>query len=191
MVRYRELGLPAREAGAINSLANIYDEQKDRLKAIETYTRALSLFPSQAGYILRNRANQYLHLKDVDNAVRDIEAAAKLQPDNAYLFLRRGQLALLQGRYAEALAHFAAALARYPRMNSACFGIGLAHLRAGQATEALAAYEQGLSFTDSPSDLDDALEELESLKHEANAPVGAEDALRLLLEWKEQRQVHR
>ena len=179
---------PADEAAGYNALGAMYERQKEYSQAIQAYSRALELFPDHV-YIWRNRAELYLKMKDATNAARDIETAAGLQPENAYLFLRRGQLAILQGRYAEALTHLAAALERYPRMNYAYFGMGLAHLRAGQADQALKAYQQGLAVTDSPADLDDALEELEALRQdtERGAPAGVEDAWRLVQEWKEQR----
>ncbi len=182
--RYRALQLPAEEAGAINSIANVYDSQKDYQKAIEAYTRALALFPAQAGYILRNRANQYLKLKDAANAARDIEAAAKIQSHHPYLFLRRGELAILLGNYDEAITHFNSALKQYPRMNIAHFGIGLARLRAGRQVEALAAYQQGLSLTDACKELDDPVEELEKLKAEQPSLAGLDEALALLKSWK-------
>ncbi len=173
---------PADEAAALNPLAIAYEKQKNYLQAIEIYTRALELFPDHA-FIRRNRANLYLKLKDAESAARDIEAAARLQPDNAYLFLRRGQLAILLGQHAEAVAHFHIALEHYPRMNDAHFGIGLAHLRAGQPDEALKAYQDGLSLTDARKELDDAIEDLEELKAEHPSLIGIEGAIQLLQHW--------
>jgi tetratricopeptide (TPR) repeat protein len=183
ILSYRSLGLPADEAGAINSIANLYDDRKERHKAIEAYTRALMIPEGQKGYILRNRANQYLKLKDAENATRDIEAAEKIQPNHPYLFLRRGELAILLGHYAEAISYFTTAIQQYPRMNGAYFGIGLAHLRAGQLEEALTAYKQGLSLTVSPSDLDDALEELDAFQHETTSPAHVQAVRQLIEDW--------
>ena len=183
IMRYRALGMPANEAGVLNSIANIYDKQKDHWKAIETYTRALDIFPTQAGYILRNRAYQYIKLKEIDLAENDLDRAAQLQPDNAYLFLRRAQLANLRGEHEQALAHCAAALERYPRMNHAHFERGIAYLHLGEQGQAIEAYRQGLEVTDAPSDLDDALDELQTMQNEAEAPTGVAEAIQLLQDW--------
>ena len=171
---------PADEASGYNALGNMYEKQKEYDKAIQAYSTALELFPDHT-YIWRNRADMYLKMKDAVHAAHDIEQAARLQPDNAYLFLRRGQLAILQGQYDEALAHLQAALERYPRMNAAHFNVGLAHLRAGQAAQALEAYRQGLAVTDAPPELDDALEDLAELGPEAEA------ARQMIQEWIESR----
>ncbi len=172
---------PSNEAYGFNAIADLYDEQKDYPKAIAAYTRALELFPEHV-FIWRNRAYQYLKLKDELNASQDIEQAARLQPDNAYLFLRRGQLALLRDEYDEALAHFQAALERYPRMNDAYFGIGLAHLRAGRPIEAREAYQQGLDLTHSASELDDPRDALAELRQSEPNLAGLEEIWKLVNE---------
>ena len=181
--KYHQFGDMWSEANVSDNLGVLYRNRYNYSKALEAFSQAITLFADEAKWWI-NRASVYIRLNDPSNAAQDLETAASLQPENAYLFLRRGELAILQGHHADAITHFAAALERYPRMNVACFGMGLAHLRAGQAAEALAAYGQGLSFTDSPSDLDDALEELEALKGEPNAPAEVESALRLLQEWR-------
>ncbi len=178
---------PSDEASALNTLANAYDEQKEHVKAIEMYTRAIDIFPNQPMWY-RNRANQYLKLKDVENAARDIEAAAHLQPDNAYLFLRRGELAILRSNYDAAIQQFEATLERYPRMNGAHFGIGMAHLRSGRVADARAAYERGLAVSDARKDLDDAIEELEELQREQSSLAGVDEMLTRLRTWQPEKQ---
>ena len=180
---YHLIGLQSGEASAVNSLANAYDSQKDYAKALEAYTRAIALFPRPQGYILLNRADIHLKLKDADSAARDIEAAGQVQPNNAYLFLRRGELAILLEHYAEAIKHFQSALELYPRMNYAYLGIGRAHLLLNQVNEARTAYQQGLAVTEARSDLDDAVEELEKLKTEKPDLNGLSETLALLQNW--------
>jgi len=182
-MRYCTIGLPANEASAINSIGNIYESQKEYQKAIEAYTRAMALTPDLFGYVLRNRANVRLKLKDAKNAASDIEAAAKIQPDHPYLFLRRGELAILQGSYEEAVGHFNAALQHFPRMNGAHFGIGLAYLYIGQLQDAIEAYQHGLAFTYARKELKDAIEELERLQEEQPDLPGISDALTMLRSW--------
>jgi len=164
IARFHALGLSAGEVGAINSIGNLYDKQRAHNRAIAEYTRALalalSLSPSTAGYILRNRASQYIQIDDAESAAHDLTEAAKLQPDNAYLFLRLGELALLQNDPDLARRHFAAALAA-----------------------ALNHYRAGLAVTDAPSDLDDAVYSLEKPRGKQPALAGVTEALALLRNW--------
>ena len=118
-------------------------------------------------------------LKDLSNG----PLAAQIQPNNAYLFLRRGGLAILQGNYAESIAQFEFALQLYPRMNYAYFDMGRAYLHMERVTDALTAYQHGLSVSDARRDLDDAVEELEKLKIEQPVLAGVDDALTLLQNW--------
>ncbi|MBI5876545.1 MAG: tetratricopeptide repeat protein [Chloroflexi bacterium] len=180
--RYRMLGLVADEANAINSIANSYDAMKAFDKAIDAYTRAIALFPKQAMWF-RNRAHQYLKLRDAGKAERDIEIAAGLQPNHPYLFLRYGDLSIARGMYDAAIGYFEQALLQIPRLNGAWFGIGEAHLRAGRPAEALHAYRQGLTLTDSLAELEEPLDTLRDLKAEHPGLAGINDALRLLDEW--------
>ncbi len=174
---------PAVEANKIDDLAYVYVRQKDYTKAIQIYSLAINTFPNHA-HSLNNRAMVYIKLKDTQSAEQDIEASAQLQPERPYLFARRGELAILLGNYDEAIAHFKSAIERYPRMNGAYFGIGLANLHTGRISEATEAYRQGLKFTYKPSDLEDALDELDDLKKEQPTLEGVEEVLRMLNEWK-------
>ena len=178
---YQELKLPAAEMSVVNSIASIYEKQKDYSKAIEIYGQALALFPDQASYIFRNRALMRIKIKDPLGAKEDLDRAEELQPNSPYLFLRRGQLAILTGECQRSLEFFEAALAHYPRMNDAFFGIGLAQLHLGHETQALEAYQQGLDVTDTVNELEDAMDELKELR--GQGIPGAQAALDLLKGW--------
>jgi tetratricopeptide (TPR) repeat protein len=187
---FHALGLPAGEASTINSIGNLYNKQRARSQAIAEYTRALALAlspsPSTAGYILLNRADQYIQIDDAESAARDLAEAAKLQPDNAYLFLRLGELALLQNDRDHARRHFAAALERFPHLNDAHFGLGRADLLSSQPADALDHYRAGLAVTDAASGLDHAIADLEKLKRKHPALAGVTEALTLLRNWRPQ-----
>ncbi len=170
---------PADEAGALSSLAGLYEKQKDYGQAIAVYTRALAIFPRHT-YILRNRAMAHLKRKDVSRARQDVEQAALQQPEHPYLFLRRGQLAILEEKFDDAIRYFREALKRYPRLSDAWFGIGMAHLHQENAEAALTAYREGLNAATSPQDLEDALEDLQTLREEQPDLPGVETALSLL-----------
>ena len=153
---------PAEEASALNSLASLYEDQKDYQRAIEIYTRALEIFPRHA-YIVRNRALIHLKRKNAVNARQDLKLAAHLQPEHPFLFLRLGQLAILEEKFKDALSYFESALELLPRLSDAWFGIGLARLHLHNPDAALEAYQQGLAVTTTPTDLEDAIEDLEEL----------------------------
>ncbi len=176
--RYQALGLPHDHASAINSIANMYDAQGEHQQAVEAYTRAMALYSSPMWY--RNRADQYLKLKDAANAAADIEAAARLQPDHPYLFLRLGDLALLQKDYSAAEVHYQAALERYPRLSGANFGLGLTLLHLGRPAKALTAYRAGLENIYNSTDLKEPLTDLESLRAESPGLAGVESVLELM-----------
>jgi len=72
-------------------------------------------------------------------------------------------------------------------MNHAQFGIGIVHLRSGQQDLALAAFQKGLAVTDSPLELDDALDELETLRKEGVAPADVDAIQQLIKDWIGQR----
>lgn len=98
---------------------------------------------------------------------------------------KRGTQLTLRGHLDEAISLFNAALGLYPRMNDAHFGIGLAHLRAGRLEQARNAYQDGLAVTDSPSDIEDALEELEEFRRETDTPAHVDAVQGLIKEWKD------
>lgn len=183
-IKIAETLSPRIEAEAINSMANAYEMQKKFTKALELYMKAIQLSPRQA-HLWRNRARLYIKIKEPEKASHDLEEATRLQPDNAYLSLRRGDLAILLNNYSKAIEHFSAALDLFPRMNYAYFGIGIANLRMQKNNEALIAYQKGLEFTESASELEDPIEELENLSSENPSLEGINSALELLRRFSE------
>ncbi len=181
LLLFETLDLPARQAGVFNSIANIYEKQKDYQTAIQIYSQALERHAS--AYILRNRALQYIHLKNLDRADEDIKSAELLEPEHPYLFLRKGQLALLRGQYAEAVPLLQSAIKRFPWLSEAYFSLGITDLHLGNPAEALEEYRRGLEFVSKSEELEDALQELEELQTEKPDLPGVDEALALLRNW--------
>ncbi|PIV26998.1 MAG: hypothetical protein COS37_03585, partial [Anaerolineae bacterium CG03_land_8_20_14_0_80_58_20] len=175
---------PSNVASAFNNLANIYEKKKDYPKAIEFYTKAMEIFTGSQAYMIRNRANVYLKMADAENAEKDIVRAEQIQPNNPFLFLRKGELANLKGNFEEAIIFFMKAIDIIPRFSGAFFGIGMSNLRAGKIQEAKISYQQGLSFTDAVDELEDTIEELEKLKSRQPSLLGVDDILEMLKTWK-------
>ncbi len=176
--RFQNLGLPAAVANAINSIASLYDEQGRYQEAVEAYSQALAVHENPMWY--RNRALQYIRLGDVGRAAQDIERADRLQPDHPYLYLRKGDLSMLQRDYPDAEAHYRAALERLPRLNAAHFGLGRALLCQGRPQEALSAFRAGLAYTYAASELKDPIRDLETLVSEQPHLPGSSEALAML-----------
>lgn len=63
------------------------------------------------------------------------------------------------------------------------FERGRALLYLGQPEQALEAYRQGLDVPNKPSDLDDAIDDLQEMLAQADAPAGTAQALKLLQGW--------
>ena len=174
----------AQVASTYNNLANIYDKKKDYPKAVEFYTKSMNLFTGSQAYMIRNRANAYIKMEDIENAEKDIALAEKIQPINPFLFQRKGEIANLKENYKEAIVYFEKAIELIPRFSGAFFGIGMSNLRAGKFEESKTSYKQGLSFTDAVDELEDTIEELEKLQSRQPSLEGVQEILELFRNWK-------
>ncbi|KIN03125.1 hypothetical protein OIDMADRAFT_72520, partial [Oidiodendron maius Zn] len=82
-------------AESLKSQGNTAMSQNDYLKAINLYTKALSVIPGDP-ICLNNRAAAYSDLKDYTSAVADVEAALAVDPKyaEAWSILGHARLAL-------------------------------------------------------------------------------------------------
>ena len=132
----------------------------------------------------RNRANDYINAKDFAAAAADLARAAELQADHPYLALRRGDLALEQGQYEDAVGHYRRFIAQLPNVNGGHFGLGLALLCLGQEVEGLAEVRQALALTYAPREIREFSEELEELIAAQSGRAGLVEALVLVRAWR-------
>ncbi len=160
--RYHTLNVPGAEANTLISLASLYETQGDYPAALKTNTQALTVKASPWGFC--QRARLYLKLSQADPATQDLEAAANLQPDYPYLYLGRGDLALLRRDYSAAELNYQAVLKRHPRQNMAYFGLGEALLGLNRPDEAMVAYRSGLEWTYLATDLQGLCKRLEVMQ---------------------------
>ena len=177
--RYHGLGARNDEAGAFSRLADIFSDQKLYREAANMLSRAIEIIPDYAMWY-RNRANHYINAKDFSAAAADLARAAELQPDHPYLALRRGDLALKQGQYAAAAGHYQQFITGLPKVNFGHFGLGLALICLGQATEGMAEIRQALALTYAPREVKGFGEELAELIAAEPARAGLAEALALV-----------
>lgn len=179
---YHDLGLPNDEADAFSRMANVYHRQKQYELAVEWYSRAVALTSKNAMWY-RNRASEYVRVKNAAAARADLERAAQLHPDHPYLHLRKGDLAFLEKNYPVAAAEYRAFVEALPRNNGGHFGLGLVCLALSDAAEARRHYEQAVSLTTDRYDVQEALADLQDLLAECPGLPGGDDVLALLHAW--------
>lgn len=86
-------------------LAKEYVEKNQFNKAVEEWTKAISLRPKDFT-LYRLRADLYEKLKQHDKAIRDYTKVIELKPDDASNYLSRGSVYVSMGQYREAEADF-------------------------------------------------------------------------------------
>ena len=110
---YREIGLLDRAISALTDLGDLLDEAGRQEETLAVYGEAVALAPDHA-MLRRNYANTLIKLGRLDEAAAQLDAAEALEPDAAYLALRRAELAQARGDRAEALRWAQEALRRRP-----------------------------------------------------------------------------
>jgi predicted O-linked N-acetylglucosamine transferase (SPINDLY family) len=90
---------------------------------------------------LNDRGNAYRAMGRLQNALADLDLAARLLPDSPHVLNNRGNVLRDLGRLSEALADFNAALALLPDFTTACCNRGHALLDLQRPREALECFE--------------------------------------------------
>lgn len=89
-------------ADKIKAEANLYFNKNEFKKAIELYTQAIQIYPSNAIYYA-NRSFAYIKLEEYALALEDANRAIQLDPKYIKGYFRRGCCHLAMGKYPEAL----------------------------------------------------------------------------------------
>jgi tetratricopeptide (TPR) repeat protein len=128
--------------GALKAAPN-----KDAAKHVEGRIWALwSRTPSDTANVLMTRAKTASDAKNVDLAIRLLDAVIKLKPDFIEGWNRRATLYYAQNKYSEALADIREVLSREPRHFGALAGLGMIMQELGDDARALAAYRRALEI---------------------------------------------
>ena len=139
------LALAPYEAGARNSLGNVYAKQQNWPAAREQFERALKLNPKAAA-VHQNLGNLLAIQGRRDEAIAHFTQALQLNPAFADAHNSLGYALALQGRLDEAIPHYRAALASKPGFAEAHFNLGEALARRGDLPLAQAEFESALKY---------------------------------------------
>jgi tetratricopeptide (TPR) repeat protein len=113
----------------------------DWAAAADAYSEAIQLDPDNSD-ALRRRGSAYLHLRENDRALADLDAAGRLRPDDAGTAYNRGLARARLGDATGALADFTEAIRLDPTLARAYQARGTMHARAGNAAQAEADWQR-------------------------------------------------
>jgi tetratricopeptide (TPR) repeat protein len=150
-------------------LAKLYDElgnaqdAHDAAPITETIERLWLLSGSDTVDLLMARADRFMKESDLDLALKILDAAVDLAPDDAEAWRRRAAVHFLQKDYELALSDLRHALDIDPRHYKAINDLGVVLQTLGSKKEALEAYRKALKINPF---LDDARQSVETLSRE-------------------------
>jgi tetratricopeptide (TPR) repeat protein len=147
-----------KRAAAYNSL-QCWEE------SISDSTEAINLDPeSKLAYL--NRAVAYNYTGKYDLAIVDFSKAIELDDTIAEAYVNRAYAYYKKGGFQKAIADCNQALEIDPEQSYAYFNRGLVHKELGLVEEAISDFENFIAMTDSPTWIERATRELESLLDE-------------------------
>lgn len=122
-----------------------YVNVKDTANFIRVLQQSMVKFPSEP-WFLQNLINHYIFSNQEQAAIDYLNEAIKLDPSIAQYYLIRGNLNENQGHYNEALADFAIALEKDPKMADAEAGKGRVYYNQAVKLNEAAAYLDGKEY---------------------------------------------
>jgi len=115
-------------------------------KAVEARIWAIWLqTPSDTAALLMSRAKAAIDARQMDVAVKLLDATIKLRPDFVEAWNRRATVYYLQNDYGRSLADIQQVLAREPRHFGALAGLGMIMQELGDDKHALGAFRRALA----------------------------------------------
>jgi len=92
------------KASALRGEASEHSANGDFAKAVELLTEAITKHNGSSAPLYASRAQLYLKLKKPVSAIRDAEAAIRINPDSATAYRVRGRARVLLGQWEDAVA---------------------------------------------------------------------------------------
>ena len=121
-------GPDERSVPALMQAGGIYETLDMNDKAVSAYDRVIAISPSMDAYLARARARDKT---DAAGKLADLDAAAKLAPDDPRIVLFRGEMLFEAGDYAGAAKVYDAALMKQPKQPVFLLRRAIAQARAG------------------------------------------------------------
>ncbi len=118
------------KAIALTYIGIIYDDRGEYDKAVDYYKRALKYNPEYTP-AYRNLALTYRHAGNLEEAVKAIEKALDIDPENLNNMVLFGNLLFLQNRYKDAAAKYEKALEFDKENPSALYNLALTRFKLG------------------------------------------------------------
>lgn len=127
----------------------------------------------------RNRANQYIKDKQIENAQADLEIAQQLEPNASFLYLRYAELYTCKREFDKVEENALKSLEINNEFTEARFLLALAQLLQKKTLDALDQFRLAIPKADE-SDLRDAKEKLDDVIQELGQVSGADIVLNML-----------
>ena len=141
----RAVELAPQNARLWNNLGKILEAAPGgRPRAIEAYDRSLGL--ERTANTLINRAALYKDLRRNDEALRDLNEAIQLDPEQARAYELRGYVHGVGGRIDQAVADFDQAVELDPRRGASWANRGMAYSQQGDMVTALESYDRAIAL---------------------------------------------
>ena len=133
----------------------IYIEQGDTVKAIESIQKSIDLFPEEP-WFMQNLINLYINSGQEDKAVEYLDIAINREPNVGQYYNSKGSILARIGRFDESFAAFAKAIELEP--NNALFleSLGFAYVDLGNKLNDDAAYLDNKAYAKAKVEIDAA-----------------------------------
>jgi tetratricopeptide (TPR) repeat protein len=134
-------------AGALDNRAWIYMTRGEYDAALQDLNKAIDLLPpTSAGIARYYRGFAFLRLNNYPQALADLNEAQRLQPNNADIYLARGDVEQAQENYDAALRDFDEFSKRAPKDARGPISRGSVLDAMGRSQEALSAFEGAVAL---------------------------------------------
>ncbi len=107
------------------SRSAIQSEMIDFIASVENNVQVLSLDNNS---LTKTRLQQDENVYNYNEAIADLNKAALLMPDNAYIYYNLGNLRCLSNAIPDAISNYTQAITLYPYMGEAYYNRGLVHI---------------------------------------------------------------
>lgn len=115
---------------------NSESEKGNYLSAVQWYTRALELNPTDS-WVLNERGNMYFFLSEYEQAIADYTESLQLQSSDAIVYTNRGNAYYMLAEYKKAVSDYTMSLRLAPGNSETYFFRGQAYDCLGKSREAI------------------------------------------------------